>query len=174
MRGSEGDKHTLRAWVATGIEAATRAALFLSVSSRGTMSMRKSKWSDLERARAISDFEIVRRLCASATRNARHVSSWINTAAEISVNTAAMPVRSNVLSHALQKRTGANYDCESESESERGRDWSVYGRRLDRMTRRLRVLAHHPTRSSGPRNRNRGQKNQQRICERSDSSWYTP
>jgi len=104
----------LRAWVPAGIEAATRAALFLSVSSRGTMSMRKSKWSDLERARAISDFEIVRRLCASATRNARHVSSWINTVAEMLVQIATIPVARNALSQALQKRTGANYDGESE------------------------------------------------------------
>jgi hypothetical protein len=61
-RRHEKAKRTLRAWVPAGIEAATRVALFLSVSSRGTISMRKSKWSDFERARAISDFEIVRRL----------------------------------------------------------------------------------------------------------------
>ena len=85
-------RRTLRAWVPAGIEAATRAALLLSVSSRGTMSIRKSKWSDFERARAISDFEIVRRLCASATRNARHVSSWMNTVGDTLVPNATILV----------------------------------------------------------------------------------
>jgi hypothetical protein len=75
----------------------------------------------------------------------------MNTAAEMLVQIAATPVTWNALSQALQKRTGANRD----SESERGRDWSVYGRRLDRMTRRVRVLAHHPTRSSEPTDGNR-------------------
>ena len=80
----------MRAWVPAGTEAATRAALVLSDSSRGTISMRKSKWSDFERARAISDFEIVRRLCASATRNARHVSSCMNTVGDMLVHDATI------------------------------------------------------------------------------------
>lgn len=48
-------------------------------SSLGTMSMRKSNWSDLLRAFAISDRERVRRLLESAMMNARAVISEMNT-----------------------------------------------------------------------------------------------
>lgn len=49
-------------------------------SSRGTMSMRKSNWSDLLIAFAMSARESVRRLSASAMMNARAVISAMNTA----------------------------------------------------------------------------------------------
>jgi hypothetical protein len=48
-------------------------------SSLGTMSIRKSNWSDLLRAFAMSDRERVRRLLESAIINARAVISEINT-----------------------------------------------------------------------------------------------
>lgn len=48
-------------------------------SSLGTMSMRKSNWSDLLKALAMSERESVRRLLASATMKARAVISDINT-----------------------------------------------------------------------------------------------
>lgn len=48
-------------------------------SSLGSISMRKSNWSDLAMARAISDRERVRRLLESATMNARAVISAMNT-----------------------------------------------------------------------------------------------
>ena len=49
-------------------------------SSRGTISMRKSNWSDLFRALAMSERESVRRLFESAIMNARAVISDIKTA----------------------------------------------------------------------------------------------
>ena len=48
-------------------------------SSRGTMSMRKSNWSDLPSALAMSARDKVRRLLESATMNARAVISAIKT-----------------------------------------------------------------------------------------------
>lgn len=48
-------------------------------SSRGTMSMRKSNWSDLLSALAMSARDRVRRLLESATMNARAVISAIKT-----------------------------------------------------------------------------------------------
>jgi hypothetical protein len=48
-------------------------------SSRGTISMRKSNWSDLPRALAISERESVRLLLESAMMNARAVISDIKT-----------------------------------------------------------------------------------------------
>ena len=48
-------------------------------SSLGTISIRKSKWSDLVRALAISALDNVRRLLESATMKARPVISAINT-----------------------------------------------------------------------------------------------
>ena len=48
-------------------------------SSRGTISIRKSNWSDLLSALAMSARESVRRLFESATMNARAVISAINT-----------------------------------------------------------------------------------------------
>ena len=50
-----------------------------AASSLGTISMRKSKWSDLVRALAISARDKVRRLLESATMNARPVISAMNT-----------------------------------------------------------------------------------------------
>ena len=50
-----------------------------AASSLGTISMRKSKWSDLVRALAISALDNVRRLLESATMNARPVISAMNT-----------------------------------------------------------------------------------------------
>ena len=49
-------------------------------SSRGTMSMRKSNWSDLLRAFAMSARDNVRRLFESAMMNARAVISAMKTA----------------------------------------------------------------------------------------------
>jgi hypothetical protein len=48
-------------------------------SSRGTMSMRKSNWSDFPSALAMSARDRVRRLLESATMNARAVISAIKT-----------------------------------------------------------------------------------------------
>lgn len=55
-----------------------------SISSRGTMSMRKSNWSDLLRALAMSDLDRVRRLFESAIIKALAVISEINTKSSLS------------------------------------------------------------------------------------------
>lgn len=54
------------------------------ISSRGTMSMRKSNWSDLLRALAMSDLDRVRRLFESAMMKALAVISEINTGGRLS------------------------------------------------------------------------------------------
>lgn len=89
-------------------------------SSRGTMSMRKSNWSDLLSALAMSARDRVRRLLESATMNARAVISAMKTF-------VSRPKKNNqrtrkwgegreemggvsVLSHALQNRMGAGRD----------------------------------------------------------------
>lgn len=53
-----------------------------NASSRGTMSIRKSNWSDLLSAFAISALDNVLRLLESATMKARAVISEINTKVE--------------------------------------------------------------------------------------------
>ena len=61
----------------------------------------------------MSCLEIVRRLCASATRNARHVTSWINTRnilSDVEMRGKQSKEGRYALSQALQNKTGANHD----------------------------------------------------------------
>ena len=77
-------------------------------SSRGTMSMRKSNWSDLLRAFAMSARESVRRLFESAMMNARAVISAMKTCRKVG-STKDRETKSGMgsLSQALQNRIGA-------------------------------------------------------------------
>lgn len=77
-------------------------------SSLGTMSMRKSNWSDLLKAFAISDRDRVRRLLESAIMNARAVISEMNTnKLYILSRPYLIQMHRYALSQALQKRIGA-------------------------------------------------------------------
>jgi hypothetical protein len=82
-------------------------------SSRGTMSMRKSNWSDLLNAFAISERESVRRLFESAIINARAVISAINTentngyGKKLHPDGAYNDKNDYALSQALQNKIGA-------------------------------------------------------------------
>ena len=75
-------------------------------SSRGTMSIRKSNWSDLFSALAMSERDRVRRLFESAMMNAREVISAMNTATCQRRNPPKFGQRCS-LSQALQKSIGA-------------------------------------------------------------------
>ena len=76
-------------------------------SSRGTMSIKKSNWSDLLSAFAISERERVRRLLESAMIKAREVISEMKTCGMVSATLDLTKDKDNALSHALQKRIGA-------------------------------------------------------------------
>ena len=77
-------------------------------SSLGTMSMRKSNWSDLVKAFAMSDRDRVRRLLESAMIKARAVISEIKTGRRGSFRvTSESEVLRDSLSQALQNRMGA-------------------------------------------------------------------
>lgn len=75
-------------------------------SSRGTMSIRKSNWSDLFSALAMSERDRVRRLFESAMMNAREVISAMKTATCQRRNPTKFGQRYS-LSQALQKSMGA-------------------------------------------------------------------
>jgi len=77
-------KHTVSRFIAVGAVFFPDPFVFeielgKGTSSRGTMSMRKSNWSDLLRALAMSDLDNVRRLFESAIIKALAVISEINT-----------------------------------------------------------------------------------------------
>lgn len=94
-------------------------------SSRGTISIKKSNWSDLLSALAMSARERVRRLLESAMINARAVISEMNTKfdTDVSYTVGGYCMCEDSLSQALQNKIGAIFrETWSMSEPDRPRN----------------------------------------------------